>query len=168
MRHRAEQRPLGLGEGGRRGEHRAVAMLHAVAARALGVGGEEGVVPGLEGRQLAEDGARLADDLLDAGGEAVGFGLGAVVTQGDADRRLGRRLGAAALTADLERPQHLRPELHRAVDQVGEVRRGEHQRVVGGVELRGDRPGDVGRRHERQPRGPRLEASWPTSAWPAG
>ena len=64
---------------------------------ALGVGGEEGVVPGLEGRQLAVDGARLAHDLLDAGGEAVGFGLGAVVAQGDADRRL-RRAGAAALT----------------------------------------------------------------------
>ena len=96
MRHRAEQLPLGLGEGGRRGEHRAVAMLHAVAVRALGVGGEEGVVPGLEGREVAVDGARLTHDLLDAGGEAVGLGLGAVMAQGDADGRL--RRAAAALT----------------------------------------------------------------------
>ena len=159
MRHRAEQLPLGLGEGGRRGEDGAVAMLHAVAVRALGVGGEEGVVPGLEGREVAVDGAGLTHDLLDAGGEAVGFGLGAVMAQGHADRRLRRRRGRAH--PDLERPQHLRPELDRAVEQVGEVRRREHQRIVGGVELRGHRPGDVGRRHERQPGGPRLEGLRP-------
>ncbi len=54
-----------------RGEHRAVAMLHAVAVRPRQVVGDERVGVALERRVLAEHVARLPDDRLDVADQAV-------------------------------------------------------------------------------------------------
>ena len=158
VRHRAEQRPLGLGEArparsgpcccdapcrrrsrpGRRWRGRCSARARRPAAR------RRRRAPRARSSRRRRRSGRLRRRCR-RGGARRGSSLGVA----------GR--AAASLTADLERPHRLRPELHRAVEQVGEVRRGEDERVVGRVELRGHRPGDVGRRHERQPGGPRLE-----------
>ena len=61
-------------------------MLHAVAAGPRQVVGEKGVGAALECGKLAEDRQLFADDALGIGGERVGFGVGAVVVQRDAER----------------------------------------------------------------------------------
>ena len=62
-------------------------MLHAVAAAPRHVVAEERVGAGLELRELAEDAAFLADDLLDARAVLVDVGVGRVVMDCGPDGR---------------------------------------------------------------------------------
>ncbi len=139
MRHRVEHvgDHAGHPQRHRRGDDRAVAVLHPITATPGHVVAEERVVPGLELRILAEHGALLSDDLLGAGDVLVDFGLARVVMDRDPDRGL-----LAIAATDLERPDRLRAQLRRAVHQVLQVRRGERPGIVGREQLR--------RRHPRQ------------------
>ena len=118
--------PVGRNRAGAR-DHRAVAMLHAVAVGVRQVVGEKGVVPGLVLRILAVNGALLLDDLLHVFHEAVQLGVGARVMQGK----------AKPAPAHAELAQGDRTELDRAVHEVLQVWRGQDAAVV---QLRRDLP----------------------------
>ena len=96
----------------RRRQHRAVAVLHAVAVGPRQVIGKEGVGVAVEGRELAEDVAGLADDLLHVAREGVQLAAVALVVHGHAELRLPRAV------RDHERAQVEGAELRRAVHQV--------------------------------------------------
>ena len=145
----------GLRSAPERRQHRAVAVLHAVAAGPRQVVGEERVGAAVEARQLAEDRDRLADDLLDVPGEGLGVDPAAVVVQGDA-----QGLRALALL-HREAVQREGPHFGGAVHQVVQVGGGEDQRVVGGEELRRHLPGLARRRHELDAGGARLQPLGP-------
>ena len=77
-----------------------------------------------ECRQLAEYGALLAHDFLEARGEPVDIGIAAVMMHCH-----------AKLAIDRERPKRKRAELDRAVDQVLQAARGERPRIGRGMQL---------------------------------
>ncbi len=113
------QRPGGRDDG-------AVPMLHAIAARPGQIVGDEGVVPRLELRKLAEDLPLLTHDCFDVLRQPVEVRVGARVVSGQANR--------ASIRG--ERPHRARPEFDRAVHQILQVRRGELERAGAREQLR--------------------------------
>ena len=140
----------------RRSDHRAVAMLHAVAAGIREVVRKKCVVARLVARVLAVDRPLLANDLLDVLDVAVELGIGAGVMEREAE-------GARA---DGELPHRDRTEFRGAVHQVLQVRRGEldaigARRGAAGVQLRGDLPVHAGGLFERKRDRTIVEAARP-------
>ncbi len=132
-------------------DDRAVAMLHAVAARVRQILGQERVITRFVFRELAVHRALLADDLFDILHEAVELGVGARVMHGESEfGRIHREL------ADRHRT-----EFRGAVHQVLKIRRRELERRRSGVQLRGHFPLRTGRLHERQRHRPIVQPMGP-------
>ena len=91
VRDGVEQIPRVAGNRAGGSNHRAVAMLHAVAVRVRQLVGEERVVARLVFRELAVDRAFLPDDLLDVLDVAVELGVGAGVVQRETECARRRR-----------------------------------------------------------------------------
>src|SRR5262245_46083293 len=118
-------------------------MLHAVAARVGQIVGQESVTAGFVGRVFPKDGALDADDLLDILDEAIEFASGSQMVDSKSKR----------VTVNVELFHRSGTEFRWAVHQVLEIRRGEFKRVRAGMELRGNLPPGIRRRHKSQRQG---------------
>ena len=138
------------------GNDRAVAVLHAVAAAPRHVVAKERVGAAVELRQLAEDRRMLADDPLGPRDVLVDVGVGRIVVNGRDDRLL-----PPVRIADLERTERLVAQLGGAVHQYCRFGAVKVQGSLVGNSCVAGFPLRAGRRHERDPHGPRVEAARP-------
>ncbi len=140
----------------RRGDNRAVPVLHPIPAAPRNVVAEERIGAGVELGKLAEHRPLLANDLLRALHILIHFRIAGIVMNRGPNREF-----LAVGIADLEAADGLGAQLGRAVHQVLQVGRRERQRIARGKQLCRRHPRRSFRRLERDAHSATVEPAGP-------